>query len=435
MSDNLPLEMQLEIMKKLPIKSLIQFRSVSKTWKHQIDSSDFISHYNGNNNLLITYDPPGYLNPYYVSIADDHTFPQHKVSLNVPLLVNLLECCCIIGSSHGLLCLGGFYYHITSDCYPSRVDMVVLWNMSIRKTIPIVVPNKEVGMTYGSVVGFGVCRATTDPKIVKIRYIANESDLDSITSIPWQVEVFTLSTGAWRSLCNNLPRKSIKFDGLQVVVDGFLYWRGTDRINAIGGYTFYNMIMSFDVTTEEFREVNLPRSLARESVENLSMSKLRESLVVLHHGVQSDNPIFDVWMMEDGVSKLFTKLFTINVNIPDEVYVRGFRKGGEPIIEVFKDDIPIYNLGVYDPYSKHVDFLEINGMCAYSVFPYMETLLMLDQPNLEVYNETETIRILDDLASEVDRLQLVFALASPILRQLKISMNWVDEVAYLICND
>ncbi|MFS8020210.1 putative F-box domain-containing protein [Helianthus anomalus] len=46
MSDNIPFEIQVEIIKKLRVKSLIQFRSVSKAWKSLIDSSDFITHYN-----------------------------------------------------------------------------------------------------------------------------------------------------------------------------------------------------------------------------------------------------------------------------------------------------------------------------------------------------------------------------------------------------
>ncbi|MFS8020011.1 putative F-box domain-containing protein [Helianthus anomalus] len=56
MSDNIPFEIQEEIIKKLPVKSLIQFRSVSKTWKSLIDSSDFIKHYRGHmQHLLVRY--------------------------------------------------------------------------------------------------------------------------------------------------------------------------------------------------------------------------------------------------------------------------------------------------------------------------------------------------------------------------------------------
>jgi hypothetical protein len=45
MSDNIPFEIQQEIMRRLPVKSLIQFRSVSKSWKSLIDSSTFIADY------------------------------------------------------------------------------------------------------------------------------------------------------------------------------------------------------------------------------------------------------------------------------------------------------------------------------------------------------------------------------------------------------
>nr|GEZ40112.1 hypothetical protein [Tanacetum cinerariifolium] len=45
MSDNIPFEIQVEIIKRLTVKSLIQFRSVSKLWKSLIDSSAFIADY------------------------------------------------------------------------------------------------------------------------------------------------------------------------------------------------------------------------------------------------------------------------------------------------------------------------------------------------------------------------------------------------------
>ncbi|GKE14512.1 F-box domain containing protein [Tanacetum coccineum] len=42
MSDNIPFDIQLAIMNILPVKSLLQFRSVSKSWKYSIDCSDFV---------------------------------------------------------------------------------------------------------------------------------------------------------------------------------------------------------------------------------------------------------------------------------------------------------------------------------------------------------------------------------------------------------
>ena len=45
MSDNIPFDIQVDIMNRLPVKSLMKFRSVSKSWKAAIDCNDFIRRY------------------------------------------------------------------------------------------------------------------------------------------------------------------------------------------------------------------------------------------------------------------------------------------------------------------------------------------------------------------------------------------------------
>ncbi|GKF13664.1 putative F-box protein, partial [Tanacetum coccineum] len=77
-------------MKKLPIKSLAQFRSVSKAWKSLIDSVKFIADH------------------YYYNVCQ----PPHLF---------------IIGSSHGLFCF-----------YNAGISKAFIWNPSIRKSIAIV---------------------------------------------------------------------------------------------------------------------------------------------------------------------------------------------------------------------------------------------------------------------------------------------------------
>ncbi|KAJ0568702.1 putative F-box associated interaction domain-containing protein [Helianthus annuus] len=204
---------------------------------------------------------------------------------------------------------------------------------------------------------------------------------ESVTCIPWQVEVFTLRTGVWRSpYTSNLPRNSIEFDyDNTVAIDGMLYWLATNRITADGGFQSYNLLISFDMTSEVFREVNLPDSLAHRSISGLTIYKLRESLVVLERDVEANDLVFPVWTMEDDL-KSFTKLFTIN--IPDnvsEVCVRGFRKTGEPII----DSLPRYpewtgSLAVYEPYSNSINSLGIDGRdFSHYVYSYIESLLLL----------------------------------------------------------
>ncbi|KAI3725454.1 hypothetical protein L1987_65242 [Smallanthus sonchifolius] len=104
MSDNIPFDIQAEIMKRLPVRSLIQFRSVSKAWKSLIDSSDFIKNYNGQQqHLFVSYYFSVDVERRYASIVDDDTFPHHKVSVTLPPLVKTLEHFSTFCSSHGLL--------------------------------------------------------------------------------------------------------------------------------------------------------------------------------------------------------------------------------------------------------------------------------------------------------------------------------------------
>ncbi|KAF5764998.1 putative F-box domain-containing protein [Helianthus annuus] len=56
MSDNIPFELQSEIMKRLPAESLIRFRSVCKSWKSLIHSSDFIAGYRGQQHLIVRFE-------------------------------------------------------------------------------------------------------------------------------------------------------------------------------------------------------------------------------------------------------------------------------------------------------------------------------------------------------------------------------------------
>ncbi|KAJ0693434.1 putative F-box domain-containing protein [Helianthus annuus] len=198
MSNHIPFEIQEEIMNMFPVKSLLRFRSVCKAWRSLIESSDFITHYRSQQQHLLVSYHDGYEQK-YVSIVDDDTFPQQKVSLTFPVSVKemLYYYPRRISSCHGLVC---FY------CYSTL--KAVIWNISLRKTVTVFVPTSDI---YPTTLGFGVCRETGDPKIVNIRYNDMWSQ-DNVTCIPSQVEVFTLSTGVWRSpYGSNLPRKSIFF--------------------------------------------------------------------------------------------------------------------------------------------------------------------------------------------------------------------------------
>nr|XP_043630284.1 uncharacterized protein LOC122601599 [Erigeron canadensis] len=209
MSGYIPLEVQVEIIERISdVKSLIKFRSVSKPLKSVIDSPKFIAGFHTrhhNHRLLCRVNVDS--EEKYVSFVDDDSFPhQHNIGTTLKIIhrESLLEKI-ITTTSQGLICL------YTTPASPPGTKSVLLWNPAIRKSVHIDVPNVLfIKYRYKTVIGFGVSPHTNDPMLLKIICITGYKS-DAISCIPMQVEVFTLSTGLWRSLGTNLPHKSIEF--------------------------------------------------------------------------------------------------------------------------------------------------------------------------------------------------------------------------------
>ncbi|GKB99706.1 putative F-box domain-containing protein [Tanacetum coccineum] len=278
MSDHIPFEIQKQIMKKLPVKSVIQFRSVSKQWKSLIDSSKFIKNYHVNHtnpqhHLLVEYQSD-IDEVKYISIIDDNTFPNHKFSVTYPQTQDFsdhfIAGCCdqrIAGSSQGIICI-----HCYDRCDGDNEDMAVLWNPTVRKTVGVVIPHLPTDFISARVFSFGVCPNTNEPKLVQLTV--------TIPSTLFNINVF------WGHVCTQ----------------GFIYFLTRDH-TGIGS----NMIVLFDLRSEEFGQVYLPDSLLHSRCLVL-LSKRNECLTLLEtYNVDDVN----VWMMNDSVSKSFAKIFTL----------------------------------------------------------------------------------------------------------------------------
>ncbi|CAI9270575.1 unnamed protein product [Lactuca saligna] len=390
MSDNTPYEIQAEIIKRLPVKSLVQFRSVSKQWKSLIDSREFLAAYNIYHNqpqrLIVWYEYPVDTEEKYVSFVDDETFAKQGFAVTLPVLAKVLNDSRVVGSSQGLLCLHGYYRVPRHSRHNSVREIAVLWNPSIRKSVGVAVPGV---LRWGleTILGFGVCPIRSDPMIVKITQVNLNWEMRSRVSVPWVVKVFSLSKGSWRILPCNLPNKSIKVTWSQVVIDRFIFWFAFDKMVADdGGFSTKNMIMSFDMTTEEFRVVDLPENLANQSYMNLSISKVWESLAVLEYATNMMNQVCNVWVKDHGVQNLFKQLFTINAPYAS-IRALGFTKSGEPIMEVKDYYKEVAALVVYEPSLGYINNIGISGNYgSFFVGSYMETLLLLDQADCSVYS-------------------------------------------------
>ncbi|XP_071725701.1 putative F-box protein At1g47730 [Rutidosis leptorrhynchoides] len=319
MSEHIPFDIQIKIVKRLDVKSLIRFRSVSKVCKSLIDSPKFVSSYGidhiQNHLLLVSYLKESTYNDIYMSFVDDDDDDDDDTFLVGQIIVPMLPrepvIHGIVGSSHGLFCLRCSYY---TD--GSTKDMYIIWNPSIRKMAAINDPTYIV--VSNDDVYFGVCPVTRDPKLVRI------TNLDGLT---WLVKIYTLSSASWRKICNNLPRGTVTLDpGSVVVTNRNVYWKATDSITDAkdGSFREVYMIVSFDLTSEEFNVIGIPTFIAHPEYE---ISKLRDSLVVYNIITPSN-------MLGYGVM--------------------GFTKSGTPIITMRDYDKQRDGLYVFKPDSERV---------------------------------------------------------------------------------
>ncbi|GJY92871.1 F-box protein CPR1-like protein [Tanacetum coccineum] len=330
MSDNIPFEIQMEIMKWLPVKPLIQFRSVSKLWKSVIDSSDFINGYGARHtqphSLILRYESCWENTSEYIYLVDDdiETFKVQQKEFAVSPLLKRYPASDVVGACHGLLCL--FAYHLGYDD-----GRVVIWNPSIQKSVGIFVL-LSLEDTY---IGFGVCPITRDPTVVNVYVQLNK---------PWH-----------KTFAND------------------------------GEVTTNHMVVSFDMITKEFKVVGLPHNLTNELLRYtlVYVSKLRGSLVV-YGDINADEALCcGVWMMENDSS--FRKLFTIGAHVSE---ILGFSKSGETIFVIRTDGLTRTTLNVYDPYSQQIKNLEISGAeSSFDMGSYKESLLLLDHSDLHIYRD------------------------------------------------
>ncbi|GKB37765.1 F-box domain containing protein [Tanacetum coccineum] len=142
-SDYIPFEIQSEIMKRLPVKSLVQFRSVSKQWKSFIDCPEFIktyhiNHPNPKHHLLCTV---GYTRIGFGVCP--HTNDPKLVKINV---VETPGVCWEVQSTRGSFIL---LFDLKSDTFgevsiPERfVRIYGIWVAKVNGSLGLLEYNKE----------------------------------------------------------------------------------------------------------------------------------------------------------------------------------------------------------------------------------------------------------------------------------------------------
>nr|XP_023883815.1 F-box/kelch-repeat protein At3g23880-like isoform X3 [Quercus suber] len=372
--DSLPPEILNNVFVRLPIKSIVTFTAVCKTWKSLIQNPTFISnhlHHSNNNNkhpLLLFRHCSSEEKEHYILHFDNQDFNEYTRFDDFPFHGQSYDGRFqVVGTCNGLIFLA-------DDLY--GYHKFFLWNPCVRKFVKLPKPNITCFShdAYDASVGFGFDSKTDDYKVV--RFVTLEEKGQKGKSPP-EVEVYSLSTGKWRMVTALPPVGAARGRKPEAFVNGALHWVALRKT----GNKFLNFVMVFDVGEEVFREIALPKL----SDQNGDGYSVMVSISAYGNSLALFQQLFlrlRIWVMKDYAdASSWTKIISLAdvvliEGIPRACIPKGFRKSGEVIMELYGG-----YLGSRDLKTKEFKDLTIRGYAYTFVGSYVESLVLLDKPN------------------------------------------------------
>ncbi|XVE78360.1 hypothetical protein DITRI_Ditri13aG0138500 [Diplodiscus trichospermus] len=301
--ENLPHEIIVDILSRLPITSLVQFKFVCRGWRALAQDpllADMHLSWKSESNpcLILHCDFPIRNHLYFVDLSAHNPDKDKVKRLYLPFQASMPEFD-VIGSCNGLLCLSDSLYNDSLYVYnPFTMDYMEL--PKSRKY-----PDQEV------VFGFGFHPKTKEYKVIKIVYYRNSSSVSYSrarrTIYPQSdVQIFTLGSSAWRSL----GKTSYQFvrRPSEALVCGRLHFVSRPR-----KYHPARRLVSFDIADEQFREVPKPDCGGLNRC-NFHPSVLKGCLAAAVYGNYGK---LEIWVMKDyNVKESWIKQFTIGAYMP-----------------------------------------------------------------------------------------------------------------------
>lgn len=356
----LPEDVILEILSRLPVKSLHRFKCVSKSWCALINDPHFmIKHLTSSNNhefLLISHlDPVKWQIVSLVSSETLETKSKHfQISYNS--LNENLRFAKVLGPCNGVICL--------SD---AKYGTIYLWNPANQQLKNL--PKSHVepplnAITFDICVGFGFDNKSNEYKVLVFKHMCFPS-----SSTIAHAELYTLSTNKWKKV--NVgeefqPTGNLPYSSSNPSVDGIFSWFDIDNY-------VEKVIFSFDMKNEVFTKTQLPdyNGIPSKSVHG-SLTSLKNSLVFIHDYLLGGlNTSFDVWVLgEYGIRESWMKQLTIGPMLGVTTPL-GFWNNGELLLE---DDQK--KLVSYDSITQDMKDIQAQGVVhILQVIPLKESLV------------------------------------------------------------
>ncbi|XP_047326822.1 F-box/kelch-repeat protein At3g23880-like [Impatiens glandulifera] len=293
LASSLPEEIIIEILIKLPVKSLLQFMCVCRSWCALISNPIFVKKHlravtedeNYEHHRLITKSFCADVEwSSLLSVLREES-PIGTHALDYPMK-HPCDWVGLIGSLNGLVC-------ISID-----QSFIFLWNPSTRISKRLLHSNTTHHRRQDVRYGFGYDEGSSEYKVVYIYTVFNYLEFSFDTN----VKIYGLKSDSWKTV-ENYP-KCYTMSTMGVFVSGSLHWDSDIK----SGINNYHSIISLNLSKETFSVISSPCS-RQEGNLNLKIGVLGGCLALFSNFVGKK---IDVWVMkEHGKIESWSKLFSL----------------------------------------------------------------------------------------------------------------------------
>ncbi|XP_058726193.1 F-box/kelch-repeat protein At3g06240-like [Vicia villosa] len=304
----------MSIISKLPIKSLVRFRCVRKSWSLLFENPHFMNMYRinfaSNNNfsydddscltLELTMSYSGFYGTLFLLYGMRF---ENKVKLDwPPLFQEDNGCIKILGSPiDETLCL---YNGLL-------LPKIVFWNLSTKEfkvLPPSPIESQPPYYKFGfTLMGFGYDNVRDDYKVILNAFEWFQCDFEDNQSNESIWELYSLRKNTWRKLDVDIPLGSATLDAL-VHTNGMSHWWDKDE----------DCLVSFDLSNEVFFKTPLPLDVG----DTVYFESIDKRFVALNGSIAfittytasygSTTPTLHISILgEHGVKKSWIKLFIV----------------------------------------------------------------------------------------------------------------------------
>ncbi|XP_057426856.1 F-box/kelch-repeat protein At3g06240-like [Lotus japonicus] len=377
----LPSEIVIEIFSWLPVKTLMQIKCLSKSWKSFISNNPKFAKLHlkrspNNTHILLAFkDDINYDDEEtcFISCSMRRLLEDPSSMIDEDKCYHLKGKYLVVGSCNGLVCLGNSH-----DAGLIEEFWVRFWNPTTRlsseksPTFQMNLRTQEFVSRGKMNCGFGYDDLHDTYKVVVVFWDCTQQKME--------IWVHCMGDSCWRNILSNPPLLQNQISGH--FVGGCVNWLAIDKLNGPnyqwGNVTLQNLkIFSFDLRKEKYKLVPLPQGINEVPHVEPDLGVLRNHMCLIH---DHERTHFVVWKMTQyAIQESWTRLVSISY---EHLNCDGFRFRPLPIC-LFEDDdslllayteeVVMYNLrdnsleNIQLPNNKY--WLNVNGYVQSLVLP------------------------------------------------------------------